>query len=72
MCGHVLCEDYLLGISDGRPRPRPKLSQWRDTQAACFMLRFDGHLQGQTGSHLLRNSEISTPSIPLGLRFGRS
>jgi hypothetical protein len=59
----------LLGISDRRPWPRPKPSQWRGILAACFMFRFDDHLLDQTGHHLLRNSEISSSVYSFGWRY---
>jgi hypothetical protein len=42
-CDDMLCGNYLLGISDGRPR----LIQWRGILAACIMFRCDDHLQDQ-------------------------
>jgi hypothetical protein len=52
----------MLGISDGRPQQRPKLSQWRGFLAACFMFHFDDPLE----KHLLRTLEAHSPSMPLG------
>ena len=65
----VLYGDYLLGLSDGRLQPRPKLSQWRGILAACFMFRSNDHLQGQTGKHLLRIFGDSNFVYSIGWRY---
>jgi hypothetical protein len=75
-CGDVVCGDYLVGISDGRPRLRRNPRQWRGVLAACFIFRSDEHLLDLTRNQLQGTSGISSciysHSIVLVHCLGRS